>query len=80
MNSAVRSVVRTAIGLGIEVFGIYRGYSGLLEGNIQKLGLSSVSNIIQRGGTILDTSRCLEFYAAEHRQKAAQILLSKNID
>lgn len=61
MNSAVRSVVRTAIGLGIEVYGIYKGYSGLLEGNIQKLSLSSVGNIIQRGGTILDTSRYYPF-------------------
>ncbi len=80
MNPAVRAVVRTAIGLGIEVFGIYRGYSGLLEGNIRRLSLSSVSNIIQRGGTILDSSRCPEFYAAEHRQEAAQILLKNHID
>jgi len=80
MNPAVRAVVRTAIGLGIEVFGIYRGYSGLLEGNIRRLSLSSVSNIIQRGGTILDSSRCPEFYAAEHRQEAARILLKNHID
>ncbi|MDD5411298.1 MAG: 6-phosphofructokinase [Methylobacter sp.] len=80
MNPAVRAVVRTAIGLGIDVFGIYRGYSGLLEGNIRKLSLSSVSNIIQRGGTILDSSRCMEFYASEHRQKAAQILSKNHID
>ncbi|MFA6162309.1 MAG: 6-phosphofructokinase [Methylobacter sp.] len=80
MNPAVRAVVRTAIGLGIEVFGIYRGYSGLLEGNIRRLSLSSVSNIIQRGGTILDSSRCPEFYATEHRQEAAQILLKSHID
>lgn len=80
MNAAVRSVVRTAIGLGIDVFGIYRGYSGLLEGNIQKLGLSSVSNIIQRGGTVLDTSRCPEFHTPEIRQEAAHILFRKHID
>lgn len=80
MNSAVRSVVRTAIGLGIEVFGIYQGYSGLLEGNIHKMGLSSVSNILQRGGTILDTSRCLEFHTPEIRQEAAHILARKHID
>lgn len=80
MNAAVRSVVRTAIGLGIDVFGIYRGYAGLLEGNIQKLGLASVSNIIQRGGTILDTSRCPEFHTAEIRQEAAHILFRKHID
>lgn len=80
MNSAVRSVVRTAIGLGIEVYGIYNGYSGLLKGNIQKLNLSSVGNIIQRGGTILDTSRCLEFHTPEIRQEAAHILAGKHID
>ncbi|PPD46970.1 MAG: 6-phosphofructokinase [Methylobacter sp.] len=80
MNAAVRSVVRTAIGLGMDVFGIYRGYSGLLEGNVQKLGLASVSNIIQRGGTILDTSRCLEFHTPEIRQEAAHILFRKHID
>ncbi|MDD5126260.1 ATP-dependent 6-phosphofructokinase [Methylovulum sp.] len=80
MNAAVRSVVRTAIGLGIDVFGIYKGYSGLLEGNIQRLGLTSVSNIIQRGGTILDTSRCLEFHTPEIRLEAAHILSRKHID
>ncbi|MGZ5030712.1 MAG: ATP-dependent 6-phosphofructokinase, partial [Methylobacter sp.] len=80
MNSAVRSVVRTAIGLGIEVYGIYKGYSGLLEGNIHKLSLSSVGNIIQRGGTILDTSRCLEFHTPEIRQEAAHILARKQIE
>lgn len=80
MNPAVRSVVRTAIGLGLEVYGIYKGYSGLLEGDIHKLSLSSVGNIIQRGGTILDTSRCLEFHTPEIRQEAAHILSRKHID
>ncbi|MFU8788857.1 MAG: 6-phosphofructokinase [Methylobacter sp.] len=80
MNSAIRSLVRTAIGQGIDVYGIYKGYSGLLEGNIHKLTLSSVGNIIQRGGTILDTSRCLEFHTPEIRQEAAHILARKHID
>jgi 6-phosphofructokinase 1 len=80
MNPAIRSVVRTAIGIGIDIYGIYRGYTGLLEGNIQKLNLSSVSNIIQRGGTILDTSRCAEFHTAEVRQEAAHLLARKHID
>lgn len=80
MNPAIRSVVRTAIGLGIDIYGIYRGYTGLLEGNIQKLNLSSVSNIIQRGGTILDTSRCTEFHTAQVRQEAAHLLARKHID
>lgn len=64
----------------IEVYGIYKGYSGLLEGNIQKLNLSSVGNIIQRGGTLLDTSRCLEFHTPEIRQEAVHILAGKHID
>lgn len=80
MNAAVRSVVRTAIGMGIDVFGIHRGYSGLLEVDIQKMGLASVSNIIQRGGTILDTSRCLEFHNPDIRLEAAHILARKHID
>lgn len=80
MNAAVRAVVRTGIGLGIEVYGIYRGYSGLLEGNMQKLNLSSVSNIIQRGGTILDTSRCVEFMETETRREAAHLLARRHID
>lgn len=80
MNPAIRSVVRTAIGLGIDIYGIYRGYTGLLEGDIKKLNLSSVSNIIQRGGTILDTSRCAEFHTAEVRQEAAHLLARKHID
>lgn len=80
MNSAIRSVVRTAIGLNIDIYGIYRGYTGLLEGNIQKLNLNSVSNIIQRGGTILDTSRCKEFHSEQVRQEAAHLLARKHID
>jgi 6-phosphofructokinase 1 len=80
MNPAIRSVVRTAIGLGIDIYGIYRGYTGLLEGDIRKLNLSSVSNIIQRGGTILDTSRCPEFHTPQVRQEAAHLLTRKHID
>jgi len=80
MNPAIRSVVRTAIGLGINIYGIYRGYTGLLEGDMHKLSLSSVSNIIQRGGTILDTSRCPEFHTPQVRQEAAHLLARKHID
>ncbi|MBZ4201756.1 MAG: 6-phosphofructokinase [Methylovulum sp.] len=80
MNAAVRAVVRTAIGLNIDVYGIYKGYAGLLEGNVQKMQIASVSNIVQRGGTILDTSRCLEFFTPEIRQEAAHILCRKQID
>ncbi len=80
MNSAIRSVVRSAIGKGLEVFGIQRGYSGLLEGSFRKLDVSSVGNIIQHGGTILQTSRCMEFHDPEIRKEAAHILKRKNID
>lgn len=80
MNCAIRAVVRSAINLGLEVYGIQRGYSGLLEGNIKKLNVSSVGNIIQHGGTILQTSRCPEFHDPEIRKEAAHILKRKKID
>ncbi|WP_370350755.1 6-phosphofructokinase [Halobacteriovorax sp. HLS] len=80
MNCAIRAVVRTAINEGLEVYGIQRGYAGLLEGNIKKLDVSSVGNIIQHGGTILQTSRCPEFKEAEIRKEAAHILKRKKID
>ena len=57
MNCAIRAVVRTGIGMGLEVFGIQKGYAGLLEGEIHQMDVSSVGNIIQHGGTILQTSR-----------------------
>lgn len=80
MNCAVRAVVRTALSEGLEVFGIKRGYTGLLEGAIEKMNASSVGNIMQRGGTILQTSRCLEFHEEETRKEAANLLKRKNID
>jgi len=80
MNAAVRAVVRTAIGKGLTVYGIQKGYAGLLEGNIRKMDVSSVGNIIQHGGTILQTSRCLEFHKPEIRTEAVHILKRKNID
>ena len=61
MNAAIRAVVRTAISMGIKVKGIMRGYSGLLNEEIMDMSIRSVSEIIQRGGTILYTARCLEF-------------------
>jgi len=80
MNCAIRSVVRTSISQGLKVFGIQRGYSGLLNNEIQEMDARSVGNIIQRGGTILQTSRCPEFHEKEARAKAVQILKAKNID
>ncbi len=80
MNCAIRAVVRTGIGAGIEVYGIQKGYSGLLSGQIRELQVSSVGNIIQHGGTILQTSRCPEFMTLEGRKKAADQLKKFNID
>ncbi len=70
MNAAVRAVVRTGNYHGMEVYGIMRGYSGMVDGDIQRLENRSVANIIQRGGTILKTSRSKEFFTAAGRKKA----------
>ena len=70
MNAAIRAVTRAAISKGIRVKGIYRGYKGLVTGEIQELYTDSVSNIIQRGGTMLKTARCAEFMTPEGRQMA----------
>lgn len=80
MNAAVRAVVRYGISNGCKVQGIMRGYSGLLESEMVELGPSSVANIIQRGGTLLKTDRCLPFHKKEIRKEAAAILKSKGID
>ncbi|MBA2562458.1 MAG: 6-phosphofructokinase [Chitinophagaceae bacterium] len=80
MNAAIRAVVRTGIYHGLEVFGIIRGYSGMVEGDIIKMESKSVANIIQRGGTILKTSRCLEFFEKEGRIKAYENLKKHGID
>ena len=80
MNCAIRAVVRTGIGAGLEVYGIQKGYAGLLEGNIRELQVSSVGNILQHGGTILQTSRCPEFQTIEGRKEAANLLRRKKID
>lgn len=80
MNCAIRAVVRTAIGEDLQIFGIQKGYAGLLENNIRELTVSSVGNILQHGGTILQTSRSAEFRTPEGRKKAADILRSHKID
>lgn len=80
MNCAIRSVVRTALGAGLTVYGIRRGYSGLLDGSFELMNASSVGNIIQHGGTILQTSRCPEFLEASIRKEAYHILKRKKID
>lgn len=74
MNAAIRAVVRSGIDKGMKVFGIMRGYNGLINGEVIEMGRSSVSDIIHRGGTILRTARCEEFKTEEGRKKAANIL------
>lgn len=80
MNAAIRAVVRTGNYHGLEVFGIMRGYQGLLEDDIFKMENRSVANIIQRGGTILKTARCKDFRTPEGREKAYKILKGHEID
>lgn len=80
MNAAIRAVVRTAIANGKKVKGIRRGYSGLLEEDIIDLDGNSVSDIIQRGGTILYTARSKEFMTPEGQDKGAEICRKHNID
>lgn len=72
MNAAIRAVVRTAIARGVECMGIYRGYRGLIEGDIRKLEMRSVSNIINHGGTILYSDRCPEFKTEEGMKEAVE--------
>lgn len=80
MNCAIRAVVRTAIFNGIQVTGIKRGYAGLLRGEFMNMNLSSVGNIIQRGGTILQTSRSSEWLKKEFRAKAIDIMKHQGIE
>lgn len=80
MNACIRAVVRYGISKGMNVYGVYRGYTGLIEGQIKLLNERSVGNIIQTGGTILKTSRCPEFKTVEGRQKAINNLKKFNIE
>jgi 6-phosphofructokinase 1 len=72
MNAAVRAVVRTALTRGVEVMAIYRGYSGLIDGDVKLMTMRDVSNIINKGGTILYSDRCPEFKEKEVRAKAIE--------
>ncbi len=80
MNACLRAVVRTALGHGLRVVGIKRGYAGLLEGDFIEMGHGSVSNIIQLGGTIIKTARSEEFLQYEAREKAAAALREAGIE
>lgn len=80
MNAAIRAVVRKSLANGVAVKGIKKGYMGLLNEEIVDMDAKSVSDIIQRGGTILGTARCLEFKEEEYQQKAADICRKHGID
>ncbi|NVJ87031.1 MAG: 6-phosphofructokinase [Algoriphagus sp.] len=80
MNACIRAVVRTAIYKGLEVYGIYHGYEGIIEGDIKRLHTYSVSNIVQRGGTMLKSARSAEFRTPEGRKKAYENLKAHGIE
>lgn len=80
MNAAVRSIVRTALANGVEVMGINGGYRGLIENDMKLLGPHDVSNIINRGGTMLFTDRCLKFKEEEGMQTAIAVARENKID
>ena len=80
MNAAVRAVTRTAIAHGVEVMGIRRGYSGLIDRDITPFGVRDVSNIINKGGTVLFSDRCLEMLTDEGKKKAIDTCKNLEID
>jgi len=80
MNAAIRAVVRTAIANGKKVMGIKRGYNGLLNEEIEEMSARDVSDIIQRGGTVLQTARCQEFRTEEGQQQGADVCRKFGID
>jgi len=79
MNAAIRAVTRTAIFNGFKIKGIYRGYEGLIAGEVKELTTEDVSSIIQRGGTILKTARSEAFTTPEGRKKAYEVIQKENI-
>ncbi len=80
MNAGIRAVVRTCVYYEKEVYGVYRGYEGMIDNDIVKLDARSVSNIVQRGGTILKSARSEEFRTSEGRKKAFENLKEREID
>ena len=80
MNAAIRAVTRAGIAVGLKVKGIYRGYEGLINNEIQDFTTENLSNIIQRGGTILKTARSKEFLTPEGRKKAYDNMVEQGID
>ena len=80
MNAAIRAVVRRGLGRGLKVFGIYRGYDGLMEDDVKEMTAQDVSDTIQKGGTILYTARCAEMRTAEGQKHAAETCRKYGID
>ena len=80
MNAAVRAVVRSGLSFGMKVYGVMRGYNGLLNGDLKEMNMRSVSDIMQHGGTALFTARSPEFNTPEGVQKAANMCREKGID
>lgn len=80
MNAAIRAVVRAGISKGMEVVGIYRGYNGLINGDVKPLTVRSVSDVIHHGGTLLYTARCKEFRFEEGLQKAKKTCIEHGIE
>lgn len=80
MNAAIRAVVRSGLYFGMEVYGIERGYAGLIDNNLVKMEMRSVSNIVQCGGTKLRTARCLEMVTKEGQKKALETLEKNGIE
>ena len=80
MNAAIRAVVRCGIYHGIEVYGIKKGYNGLINGDFEKMEARSVGEILQKGGTILQTARCLEFKKEEVMKEAVATAKNFGLD
>ena len=80
MNGAIRAIVRVGIKRGFEVYGVYEGYKGLVEGKIKKLGYSDVSEILSKGGTILESSRLKEFVDEKIQDLAVEQLKKRKIE
>lgn len=80
MNAAIRAIVRNAVNNDLHIYGIMRGYEGMIDGNIKRLETADVSNIIHRGGTILKTARSQRFMTPEGRKQAYENLMDNDID
>ena len=80
MNAEIRAIVRTAVQNGLKVYGVRRGYKGLIENDMYEMDLRSVSDIINRGGTILYSARCKEFETEEGQRKAVESCIARGVD